>query len=66
MRNNIDVQDEASEDVTEMKRYSSYVNGEFENAKKLHGRVIYLPTHPCLSKKDILYMASKVKEFFST
>ncbi len=66
MRNNIDAQDESSEDVTQMKRYSSYVNGEFENAKKLHGRVIYLPTHPCLSKKDILYMASKVKEFFST
>ncbi|MBC8551047.1 MAG: aminotransferase class I/II-fold pyridoxal phosphate-dependent enzyme [Candidatus Brocadiales bacterium] len=66
MRNNIDAQDESSEDVTQMGRYSSYVNGEFENARKLHDRVIYLPSHPCMSEKDILYIADKVKEFFNT
>ncbi len=66
MRHNIDAQDESSEDVTQMERYSPYVRGEFKNAKKLHGCVIYLPSHPCLSEKDILYMAGKVKEFFLT
>lgn len=66
MRNNIDAQDESSEDVTQMERFSTYVHGNFKNARNLHNRVIYLPSHPYLSEKDILYIAGKVKEFFKT
>lgn len=66
MQNNIDAQDESSEDVTQMERFSKYNNGDFKNARKLNNGVIYLPSHPCLSEKDILYIAGKVKEFFKT
>lgn len=66
MQNNIDAQDESSEDVTQMRRYSSYIKNEFKNARRLHDRIIYLPSHPCLTEKDILYIADKVKEFFKT
>jgi len=66
MHNRIDAQDESAEDVTQMERFRPYVNGDFPNAKKLNGRIIYLPCHPCLTEKDILYIANSVKEFFST
>ena len=65
IKNRIDAQDESAEDVTQMKRFKSYVNGEFPNARRLNGRIIYLPTHPCLTEQDMLYIAAKVKEFFS-
>lgn len=66
MQNNIDAQDESSEDVTQMERFSKYVHGDFKNARRLDNRIIYLPSHPCLSERDILYIAGKVKEFFRT
>lgn len=64
MNNGIDAQDESAENVTDMERFISYAKGDFPNARRLNGRIIYLPTHPCLGEKDMLYMAGKVKEFF--
>jgi dTDP-4-amino-4,6-dideoxygalactose transaminase len=64
-RNKIDAQDETAVNTTTLERFASYAQGEFPNAAKLQGNVIFLPTHPYLSKNDILYMAQKVKEFFN-
>jgi dTDP-4-amino-4,6-dideoxygalactose transaminase len=66
MKNNIDAQDESSEDVAQMERFKPYFNSGFANASKLNGKIIYLPSHPNLSERDILYIAGKVKEFFGT
>ncbi len=63
MEYNIDAQDESAEDVTQMKRFQSDVQGEFPNARKLNGKLIYLPAHPCLSEKDMRYIAARVKDF---
>ena len=64
LKNRIDAQDESAEDVTQMERFKPYVNGGFPNARRLNGRLIYLPAHPCLSRGDMLYIVNKVKEFF--
>lgn len=60
----IDAQDESAEDVTQMKRFASYVGGAFPNAAKLHDRLIYIPCHPCLTDDDIRYIAGKIRAFF--
>ena len=64
IKNRIDAQDETAVDTTSLERFKPYVKGEFPNSKMLHDRLIFLPTHPYLKKKDMLYMAQKVKEFF--
>jgi len=61
----IDAQDESAEDVTRLDRFADYVNSEFPNAARLHHRILYLPTHPCLMDKDMRFIARKVKEFFT-
>ncbi len=65
MKNKIDAQDESAEDLTQMERFCAYANADFPVARKLQGKTIYLPTHPCLSERDIFYIASKIKEFFN-
>ena len=62
--NKIDAQNETAIDTTQLGRFKKYVNDEFPNARKLHEKLIFLPTHPNLKEKDLLYMAGKVKEFF--
>jgi len=64
LKSGIDAQDESAEDVTQMERFRSHVNGSFPHAERLHKRVLYLPTHPCLTETDMLYIAGKVREFF--
>lgn len=63
MANGIDAQDESAEDVTQMQRFKAHLNDNFPNARRLTGRIVYLPTHPCLSEDDMRYIAGKVKEF---
>lgn len=62
-RNNVDAQDESAVNTTELERFKNHVTGRFPNAEKLHKKTIFLPTHPYLTKKDMIYMAGKVKEF---
>ncbi len=62
--NKIDAQDETAIDTTTLERFKPYVNGKFPNTQKLHNKLIFLPTHIGLGKKDMLYIANKVKEFF--
>jgi len=64
MDNRIDAQDESAEDVTRMTRFKKYVNRDFPNARRLHNRLIYIPSHPCLNKDDLQYIAAKIKQFF--
>jgi len=63
--NKIDAQNESAVDTTAMERFRPYVNGNFAAAKKLDGKIIFLPTHPNLKKSDILYIGAKIKEFFN-
>jgi dTDP-4-amino-4,6-dideoxygalactose transaminase len=62
--NKIDSQNETAIDTTLLDRFKAYVNGDFPNARKLHDKIIFLPNHPNLNKKDMLYIAKKIKEFF--
>lgn len=62
--NKIDSQNESAIDTTLLGRFKTYVNGNFPNAKKLHDKVIFLPNHPNFNKRDMLYIAKKIKEFF--
>jgi len=61
--NNIDAQDETAVDTTMLDRFKPFVIEKFPNAKKLNGKLIFLPTHPNLKKSDMVYIADKVKEF---
>lgn len=65
-REGIDVQDETAIDNSQLNRFKPYAKGLFPNARKLHNKVIFLPTHPYLEKKDMLFIAQKVKEFFES
>lgn len=40
--------------------------GENENSLNLAGRVICLPMHPFLSKEDISFVSTAIKEYFNT
>ncbi|MDR4504198.1 MAG: DegT/DnrJ/EryC1/StrS family aminotransferase [Candidatus Scalindua sp.] len=60
----IDAQDETAIDTTTLERFKPYAKGKYPNAQKLHNKLIFLPTHISLGKKDMLYIAGKVKEFF--
>ncbi|MFH1385081.1 MAG: aminotransferase class I/II-fold pyridoxal phosphate-dependent enzyme [Candidatus Omnitrophota bacterium] len=64
LRNHIDAKDESAVDTTTLPRFKQYVVGDFPNAQKLYAKVIILPTHPHLTKNDMLYIARKVKQFF--
>ena len=60
----IDAQDETAIDTTTLERFKPYAREKYPNAEKLHNKLIFLPTHIGLTKKDMLYIANKVKEFF--
>ena len=64
MKNGIDAQDETAVDTTQLNRFKSFVSGRFPQAEKLDGKLIFLPTHPNLKKKDMLRIAQTVKRFF--
>ena len=64
IKNRIDAQDESAEDVTKMKRFKKFTFERFENASKLDGHILFIPTHPFMSEKDILYVSGKIKEFY--
>lgn len=64
IKNKIDAQDESAIDNSKLERFSSFSTGCYPNADKLHKKTLFIPTHPYLSNKDMVYMASKVKEFF--
>ena len=62
--NGIDAQNESAEDVTQMDRFKPYATKEYPNARKLNNKILYLPTHPCLREKDILYIAKTARDYF--
>ena len=64
MERGIDAQFESAEDVTRIPRFKTSTT--FANAAKLHEKMISLPTHPCFSKKDIIYIAKQVQNFFQS
>ena len=65
LKNKIDAQDESAVDTSALERFKPYVNNQFPNSKRLDNRLIFLPTHPCLKEKDMLYIAGMVKEFYN-
>ena len=42
----------------------NYQNGQFEIAEKLANRVISIPVHEFIKKKELDYMISKIKKFY--
>ena len=42
----------------------NYKNGQFEIAEKLANRVISIPVHEFIKKKELDYMISKIKKFY--
>lgn len=46
-------------------RHLGYKRGSFPNAEKLAKEILSLPAHPTLTKKDVLFVASLVKRFFT-
>ena len=64
IENRIDAQDESAQDVTKMKRFRKFASERFENASKLDGHVLFIPTHPFMREKSLLYIASKIKEYY--
>ena len=42
----------------------NYKNGQFKNAEKLAKRVISIPVHEFIKKKELDYMINKIKKFY--
>lgn len=61
----VDAQDETAMNIPVHERFRRYSSGLFKNAEKLHGNILFLPTHPSLGEKDMLYIGGLVRKFFS-
>ncbi len=60
-QNRIDAQDETAINTTQL--FNSH--DHYSNAAKLHDHVLFLPTHPNLNRNDMIFIADKVKKFFT-
>ena len=60
MKHHIDAQHETAMDLTDMTLFSEWTTGTFPNANRLSNSLIFLPSHPSLKAKDLLYMVEHV------
>lgn len=64
LENKIDVNDESACNTSTLKRFIKYKNSSCKNADILNNNILFIPVHPNLSKNDLIYIASKIKNFF--
>jgi len=63
IRSRIDAQHETAMDLTKFEMFSQWAAGSFPAADKLHGNLIFLPTHPNLKGRDLGFIADCVSSF---
>ena len=53
LRNLIEARDESAMDLTQLDLFQRWVHGKFPNAQRLHNKVMFLPNHPHLTKRQL-------------
>lgn len=64
VRKKIDAEHESAQNLTQLDRFKYFGGDEYPHATELDGKIILLPSHPHLHKKDIRYMTTKILEYY--